>query len=82
MNKYYTSDNVDYDNSFFKDRYEIFELEDEIDELNKKQKALVEENHNLVPKIKSEKNDFTLHKQYCFVHIFTPFLLAYSENSY
>lgn len=38
---------MDYDNSYFKDRYEIFELEDEIDELNKKQKLLMEENHNL-----------------------------------
>ena len=38
---------MDYDNSYFKDRYERFELEDKIDELNKKQKQLADENYNL-----------------------------------
>ena len=34
-------------NSYFKDKYERFELEDKIEELNKEQNELLKENHNL-----------------------------------
>lgn len=57
---------MDCDNSYFKDKYEIFELEDEIDELNKKQEALVEENHNLKKENKYLKSSkaYKLFKSY------------------
>lgn len=57
---------MDYDNSYFKDRYERFELEDKIDELNKKQKQLADENHNLKKENKYLKSSkaYKLFKSY------------------
>lgn len=57
---------MDYDNSYFKDRYERFELEDKIDELNKKQKQLEDENHNLKKENKYLKSSkaYKLFKSY------------------
>lgn len=54
------------DNRYFKDKYERFELEDKVDELNKKQKLLIDENNYLKKENKYLKSSkaYKLFKNY------------------